>query len=184
MENCTVSLIKYPSEEDWLLVKRCTLRTVGKTTNRPPTMKLRRDLLQARHSPIRELRFVFELESLPYWVSTHFARHIHAQPYVCSQRNDRQSSYDRTKAPQYAPVSMIWSMNAEELMTIANKRLCTQASAETRAIVKQMCALVTKSCPEFNGLLVPMCEYHGGICHEITSCGRRPKATIKTTTEV
>jgi thymidylate synthase ThyX len=68
---------------------------------------------------------------------------------------------------------MVWDMNAEELLTIANKRLCKQASPETREVVKTMCELVKAACPEFEGLLVPNCVYHGGICHEMFSCRRR-----------
>jgi hypothetical protein len=83
---------------------------------------------------------------------------------------DRQSDYDRTKAPQDEPVKMIWYMNAEELIIIANKRLCKQASEETRQIVKMMCDEVLSVCPEFDGLFVPMCQYHGGKCHEMFSC--------------
>jgi thymidylate synthase ThyX len=67
---------------------------------------------------------------------------------------------------------MIWDMNAEELMAVANKRLCLQASPETREIVREMCELVEKEMPEFEGLLVPMCQYHGGFCHEMNSCRR------------
>ena len=59
-----VEIIKYPIEEDWLLVKKCTLVTVGKETNKPPTEKFKKDLLRARHSPIRELKFVFYLTSV------------------------------------------------------------------------------------------------------------------------
>lgn len=173
----TVRLLRSPTEQDWLFVKQCTLETVGKHTTTPPTMQMRRNLLESRHSPIRELRFAFEFENLPYWVSTHLVRHVHAQPYVRTQRNDRQTDYDRNSAPQSAPVSMIWTMNAETLMTIANKRLCALASPETRQVVRQMCDLVTAAHPEFHGLLVPMCEYHGGTCHEMFSCGRRPKPT-------
>ena len=66
---------------------------------------------------------------------------------------------------------MIWTMNAEELMTIANKRLCNKASEETRNVVKAMCALVLNECPEFEGLLVPACVYHG-TCNEMYPCGR------------
>ena len=55
-------------------------------------------------------------------------------------------------------------------MIIANKRLCNQASAETRRIVKMMCDEVLNVCPEFDGLLVPMCQYQGGKCHEMFSC--------------
>lgn len=174
-----VTLIKSPTEADWLFVKQCTLATVGKHTGSPPTFKMRRNLLEARHSPIRELRFAFELSDIPYWVSVHLCRHVHAQPYVKSQRNDRQTDYDRNSAPQSAPVNMIWTMNAEELMVIANKRLCALASPETRAVVTEMCRLVEEAHPEFIGFLVPMCDYHGGLCHEMFSCGRRPKSTTE-----
>ena len=90
-----VEMIKYPTEEDWLLVKQCTLVTVGKESEKPPTDEFKRKILRARHSPIRELKFVFRLTGIPYWVSVHLCRHIHAQPYVKSQRNDRQSEYKK-----------------------------------------------------------------------------------------
>ena len=70
---------------------------------------------------------------------------------------------------------MIWDMNAEELLTIANKRLCRQASKETRDVVREMKDLVLEKCPEFENLLVPMCVYHGGVCHEIFSCREKGK---------
>ena len=165
-----VEIVKYPKEEDWLLAKQCTLVTVGKETEVPPTEKFKRDLLRARHSPIRELKFVFRLTDLPYWVSVHLSRHIHAQPYVKTQRNDRQSQYDRNSAPQNTPVSMMWSMNAEELITIANKRLCNLASKETREIVRMICDKVIEVCPEFKDELVPMCVRNGGVCYEMFSC--------------
>ena len=165
-----VQLLEYPSEWDWMEVKRRALVTVGKTPLMPPTEDWKYKILRARHSPIRYLRFSFLLEDIPYWVSVHLVRHIHAQPYVKSQRNDRQADYDRTKAPQDAPVTMIWDMNAEELMVIANKRLCHQASEETRNVVKAMCYLVKEVCPEFHGLLVPMCKHNGTECHEMTPC--------------
>ena len=162
-------LIKHPTAEDWMFAKRCTLVTVGKEAVKAPTQEWKHKILEARHSPIRVLQFAFELD-VPYWVSVHLVRHIHAQPFVKSQRNDRQSNYDRTKAPQDEMVKMIWYMNAEELQTIANKRLCKQASKETREIVQMMCDEVLKVCHEFDGLLVPMCVYHGNICHEFSPC--------------
>lgn len=165
-----VEIIKYPTDEDWLLVKQCTLVTVGKESQTPPTEEFKRKILRARHSPIRELRFVFRLRDIPYWVSVHLCRHVHAQPYVKTQRNDRQDGYDRTKATQDAPVDMMWSMNAEELITIANKRLCKLASEDTRKVVKQICRLVEANCPEFKGELVPMCQRNGGECHEMHPC--------------
>lgn len=165
--------IKYPTDEDWMLAKKCTLVTVGKETDKLPTENFKKEILRARHSPIRELRFVFYLTDIPYWVSVHLCRHVHAQPYVKTQRNDRQSGYDRTKAPQDAPVDMMWSMNAEELITIANKRLCNLASKETRDLVRTICKEVVNLCPEFKDELVPMCVRNGGVCYEIFPCGER-----------
>lgn len=166
-----VEIVMYPIERDWLLMKQCTLVTVGKETQKPPTEKFKRDMLKARHSPIRVLPFAFYLTDVPYWVSVHLCRHVHAQPFVRTQRNDRQSGFDRNCAPQNAPVDMFWYMNAEELITIANKRLCKQASKETRELVKMMCDEVIKVCPEFKDELVPMCVRNGGVCHEIFPCG-------------
>jgi len=166
-----ITMLEYPTAYDWYECKRRALVTVGKTKFEPPNRDWRERILAARHSPIRRLRFSFLIEDIPSWVSVHLCRHIHAQPYVKSQRNDRQSEYDRNKAPQDAPVSMIWDMDAEELMIIANKRLCMQASKETREVVQKMCRQAGEKCPEFIPHLVPMCAYHGGVCHEMKPCG-------------
>lgn len=161
-----IKLIESPTEKDWLEVKRRALVTIGKKPVNPPTSEWKREILEARHSPIRYLRYSFYLE-IPSWVSVHLCRHIHAQSYVKSQRNDRQHDYDRNAARQDAMVSMIWDVNAEELQVIANKRLCNMASEETRMVVSQMCKLAEEATPELKGLLVPMCVYCGGVCHEM-----------------
>ena len=168
-----ITMIESPSEQDWMAVKQRALVTVGLNAKNAPDEAWKHKILEARHSPIRRLHFSFLLEDLPYWVSVHLVRHVHAQPYVRSQRNDRQSQYDRNEAPQSAPVSMIWDMNAEELMVIANKRLCNQASKETQEVVRKMCGLVLEKYPEFHGLLVPNCVYNGGVCHEMYGCMKR-----------
>ena len=167
-----IVLTEFPTERDWVECKRRALITVGLKAKTPPDSEWKHSILEARHSPIRYLKFSFDLIGIPYWVSVHLCRHVHAQPYVRSQRNDRQDEYDRNGAPQDAPVNMILDVNAEELMVIANKRLCNQASQETHAVVRRMCDLVEERCPEFKGLLVPMCEYCGGVCHEMKPCGR------------
>lgn len=167
-----ITCIEYPTEQDWLACKERALVTVGLNVKNAPDENWKRSILKARHSPIRRLRFSFKLEGIPSWVAVHLVRHIHAQPYVRSQRNDRQNSYDRTKAPQDAPVDMIWDMNAEELMVVANKRLCNQASEKTREVVRLMCNEVLKTNPEFKDFLVPMCAYVGE-CKEMYPCGGR-----------
>ena len=165
------TLIEYPVDKDWMEVKRRALVTVGLKPVKEPTLEWKKSILDARHSPIRYLRFSFLLEDIPYWVSVHLCRHIHAQPYVRSQRNDRQDQYDRNAARQDAPVTMIFDVNAEELITICNKRLCRQTAKETRKLVFMMRDEVLKVCPEFVGQLVPICERHGK-CYEMYPCGK------------
>ncbi len=173
----TVELVKCPGEEDWNLVKDLALATMHKKRVNPVSQDWKESILLARHSPIREMKFIFKL-NIPYWVSVHLVRHVHAQPYICSQRNDRQKTfdptYDRNKAPQDTPVDMYWSIGGEELITIANKRLCTRASLETRQVVKEMCRLVIEKLPEFKKVLVPDCLARGGVCYEMKGCGFCP----------
>lgn len=166
-----ITCIEYPTEQDWLAVKERALVTVGLNVKNAPDLAWKKAILKARHSPIRRLRFAFKLEGIPSWVATHLARHVHAQPYIKSQRPDRQSEYDRDKAPQDAPVNMIYDVNGEELMVIANKRLCNQAAEETRAWVRGICDKVLETNPEFAEFLVPMCVYTGE-CKEMYPCGK------------
>lgn len=171
-----ILLINSPSEDDWIECKRRALITVyEKGTNddiKPPTSEWKHKILEARHSPIRYLRYSFLFLDIPSNIATHYCRHVHAQPYVSSLRNDRQDAMDGDKAPRDTPVNMILDVNAEELMVIANKRLCGKAAIETRKAAIQMCALAERKTPELRGLLVPMCEYNGGVCHEMKPCRR------------
>lgn len=171
--NVTVKLLKYPTDEDWMEVKRRALVTVGKKPVKTPESRWRHKILEARHSPIRNLVYSFYIHDIPTWVATHLVRHHEGfQPYVKSQRNDRQDEYDRNAARQDAPVDMIVDLNAEALQTLANKRLCNLAAAETREVVREMCRLAEQATPELEGLLVPLCVYCGGTCHEMYPCGR------------
>lgn len=165
-----VILLSHPTEEDWYGVKHRALVTMGKNVTTPPTDEWKKKMLRARHSPIRYLQFSFYLKDIPSWVSIHLVRHVHAQPYVKSQRNDRQSDYDRETAPQNTPVDMIWDMNAEEFLTICNKRLCSKASEKTRMVVELMRDLVAESNPEFVPFMVPNCQWLKG-CPEFEPCG-------------
>jgi len=173
-----ITVLRHPTEEDWVEVKQRALVTVGLNVKNPPTEEWKKAILKARHSPIRCLRFSFLLEDIPYCVVGHLVRHVHSQPYVRSQRNDRQNEYDRNKAPQDAPVTMIWDVNGEELMVIANKRLCNQAAEETRAWVRGICDKVLETNPEFAEFLVPMCVYTGE-CKEMYPCGERGENDIR-----
>lgn len=169
-----VELIYAPGDAERRLLKRAVWATMGKV-GEPiglPTPELVRKVLAARHSPIRVLNFAFLFRGIPSNVSVHLCRHVHAVPFVQSLRNDRQSKLDGDLAPRNTPVNMIYYLNAEELMVVANKRLCQKASEKTRQAVQMMCLLAERAVPELQGLLVPMCEWCGGVCHEVEPCGR------------
>ncbi len=164
----TVALTRYPGQDDWMECKRRALVTVGLHPVNPPDQDWKHRILRARHSPIRWLMFSFDL-TVPYYVSTHLCRHVHAQPFVRSQR----SNPSRGAARQDEPVEMIWDMNAAELMAVAEARLCNKADPLTRALVRDMCRKVEAVCPEFAGLLGPMC-CTTGYCREMTPCHNEP----------
>ena len=170
-----VEILKYPTDEDWMLCKQCTLNTVGKNTTKLPTDEWKNKLLLSEHSPIRTLNFCIKM-IIPYYVSVHFCRHFTGVThFVQSQRNDRQDNYDRTKAPQDSPVSPMMYINAQELMFMSRRRLCMQADPFTRKVMEEICMKVMDVCPEFNNTLEPMCSYRGGRCTEFNCCGLNKK---------
>lgn len=165
----TVEILRHPTDDDWQRCKMLAMNTIGRKWSGNVTDEWKRKILKAEHSPIRTLWFTVRME-LPYWVSTHFVRHKYGvEHYVSSQRNDRQSDYDRTKAPQDAIVTHIMDINAQELMHVARMRLCRQASPETQAVMVQICNEVDKTNPEFSEFLVPKCLAHSG-CNEFRTC--------------
>lgn len=175
MPNYLVELIKHPTDDDWAWCRYCTLNTVGKSVTALPSDEWKRKLVASEHSPLRELWFGIHMV-IPYWVSVHFVRHhVGCNHYVQSQRNDRQNKYDRNKAPQDELVSHVMSINAQQLVYMAHKRLCNQASPETRAVMQQIVDEVVKTNPEFKDYLVPLCEYRGGLCTEFHPCGYNKK---------
>ena len=166
-----IEFLRVPSKEDWERCYMLALNTMGKKyAGTKVTNEWMHKMLKSKHSPIRTLMFTIRM-TIPYYVSTHFVRHkIGVEHFVQSQRNDRQANYDRETAPQSAMVSHVMEINAEQLMFMANRRLCGMADKTTRYIMQGICRGVEKLCPEFVGHLKPMCEYLHE-CPEFKSCG-------------
>lgn len=170
-ENIQVEILRNPTKADWVRCKELALNTMGKKyAGKEVTEEWKRQILKAQHSPIRTLMFTIRL-TIPYFVSVHLVRHkIGIEHFVQSQRNDRQQNYDRDLAPQNAMVSHIIDVNAEQLMFMANRRLCGQADPTTRFLMTHICIECEKTNPEFKDMFVPMCEkLHE--CPELKPCG-------------
>lgn len=127
--------------------------------------------------------FTIQVENVPYWLSTHFARHKHTEPYIASQRNDRQDQYNRDTAPQNAPVSMVLEMNAEEFITVAQKRLCSAADPKAQELMQLIVDEVAKVVPEIVSWCVPPCRLNLR-CLEPDHCARLHSAIQLFSSEV
>lgn len=164
-----ITLLKYPELQDLAWLKTCTLNTVGKSSTTAPTVDWVERLVKAEHSPMRELWFGIKME-IPYWVSVHFVRHhIGVNHYVQTQRSDRTGT-NRDEKSQGEIVSHIMSVNAQELVFMARKRLCKQASPETREVMQLIVKEVIKVAPYMKEVLVPLCVYRNGKCTEMFPC--------------
>ena len=106
-----ICLFDAPDDKDWSEVKCRALITVyGNDPHlgvKPPDSDWRHRILAARHSPIRYLRYSFLFEDIPSNTAVHFCRHVHAQPYCSSLRNDRQCKIDGDAARRDTPINMI-----------------------------------------------------------------------------
>ena len=117
------------------------------------------------HSPLRAVNYRFYVEDVKSWVTVHYVRHhIGVQFYVKSQRTDRESgTIDRNKEPQDTPINMIFDINANSLLTMAQARLCLKAAPDTRAVVKSIKTQLLQG-DEYDELLgmamQPPCEWY------------------------
>lgn len=149
---------------------KSALLTEGKLTEKTGSADWHARMYKAEHSPIRTIWFWIVLE-VPYWVSTHLVRHnVGVTTFVKSQRNDRQSDYDRNKAPQDSPVLHGMFINAQALINVSRKRLCMKASKETREAWEAVRKAVEIIDPQLAGCMVPECKYRNGACPELKPC--------------
>ena len=156
--------------DDWLLIKNHCRRTMRKEfTEKKATDKFKKTLLITEHSPIRLLEFDWSWKNIPYWVSTEWSRHKF-EKFISSQRNDRQSDYDRNAARQDAPVDMDCFANEQNLIDSFRKRLCYCATYEARVLAEDFKKELSKTHKFESDVLVPNCIYRAG-CPELKSCG-------------
>lgn len=158
-------------EDDWAKVKRSARTTIHKDGEGAyPSASWKKTILLAEHSPIRRIRFSWRWEGLKSWVSVHFVRHkFGIEHWVSTQRSDR-TGVNRDKSTQDTPVNHECEANAQSLIFISRRRLCNQASAETREAWKEVKKEIEKRDPVLASVMVPECVYRG-FCPEFHSCG-------------
>ena len=150
----------------WPKVKRAARTTISKEGEGAyPTDSWKKTILLAEHSPIRKIKFSWKWHGLRYWVSVHFTRHFQGiLHWVSTQRTDR-TGVDRGVKDQSSPVDHECEANAQVLINISRRRLCGQASPETREAWREVKAEVEKVDPVLASVMVPECIYRG-FCPE------------------
>ena len=154
---------------DWQEVLSDCRSTVGKEPlGKEPSENFKRSILIAEHSPIRDISIKWKWRGIKSWIATHFSRHKW-ECFIKTQRTDR-TGIDRNKLPQDAPVDFVGEANVQSLIDTMRKRLCYQASPETRAYAEDLKRAITEVQPEIGNVCVPQCVYRCG-CSELNSCG-------------
>ena len=163
---------------DWEEVVNDCRATVGKEAlGKEPSQQFKKEILISEHSPIRDIQIKWRWRNIKSWVATHWVRHKW-ECFVRTQRTDR-TGIDRDSLPQDAPVDFTGDANTQALIDTMRKRLCYQASHETRKYAEDLKVAIHAREPEISDVLVPNCVYRCG-CPELQSCGYWSKLVRET----
>ena len=136
-----------------------------------PSIKWKKKIIKAEHSPLRCLMFNIDFYDIPNYVMVHLVRHVHAQPFVSTSRPDIDGKQvPREEQKKTDPCNMRLFLNAQEIINISKVRLCAKAETKTRSIWFEVIKELAKIEPELANACKPSCFYRG-FCPEIKSCG-------------
>ena len=164
-----IVVTKVTSWTDVLNAARFTQRK--KLLDKEPSDKFKKQIIRAEHSPLRCLVFTIDFYDIPYYVSVHLCRHVHAQPFVSTSRPD----IDGTQKPRGEQlksdtVNMRLLLNAQEIINISKVRLCNKAEFATRMAWFNAIQELKKIEPLLAAACVPSCVYKD-LYPEINPCG-------------
>lgn len=179
---------------DWIRVVNAARRTWGKDPiNHEPSVKFKKEILLAEHSPIRLLEYDFTISDIRQWVTVHLVRHHEGcEKFVHTQRQDINDEIERiTKTIidiftregllkdgwrerdylfQGQPNDMDMTCNAQAFINISRKRLCFGCpSPETRMAWEIVIEKLREIDPILAEKCVPECVYRG-FCPENRRC--------------
>lgn len=163
----------------WKRALNAARRTIGKKPlDKEPSNSWKAKMLLAEHSPIRLIEYEWTWSDIMQWVTTHLVRHHEGcEKFVHSQRGDRRAILEeynvssRNELPQGATNDMDMTANAQALISISRKRLCSCASKETREAWKQVQDAIREVDPVMADKMVPECIYRGFCPEFMNPCG-------------
>lgn len=187
MKKPTVEVVR---ETGWDRAYTAALRTQGKDSKgKIPSEKWEVRSLMAEHSQIKLVEYRISYKDLRQWVGVHLLRHPFVLPFIHSQRVDRDEerikqavgkvmqiiSEDLKSDPDFnlrdfrfqgETNDQDFYVNAQSLINISRKRLCTCASEETRYAWQIVKDAIKEFDPMMAHCMVRQCIYRG-FCPEM-----------------
>lgn len=167
-------IVRLDQVTSWKRALNAARRTIGKAPlAKEPSKSWEAKMLLAEHSPIRLVEFDWTWKDIMQWVTTHLVRHHEGcEKFVHSQRGDRRVlPVPRNELPQGTLNDMDMTANAQAIINISRKRLCSCASKETREAWKQVVDAIREVDPVLADKCVPECLYRGFCPEFMNSCG-------------
>lgn len=167
-------IVRLDQVTSWKRALNAARRTIGKAPlAKEPSKSWEAKVLLAEHSPIRLVEFDWTWKDIMQWVTTHLVRHHEGcEKFVHSQRGDRRVlPVPRNELPQGTPNDMDMTANAQAIINISRKRLCSCASKETREAWKQVIEAIREVDPVLADKCVPECLYRGFCPEFMNPCG-------------
>lgn len=163
--------VKVEQVTPWSRALDAARMTVGKKPlHKEPSDEWKGRMLMAEHSPIRLVEYDIYLKDIPSFVATHLVRHhIGCEKFVVTNREDRRS-VNPEEVNRLTPVDMMMTCNAQALINISRKRLCTCASKETREVWQAVKDSIAEIDPVMTRRMCRECVYRG-FCPEMKPCG-------------
>lgn len=147
-----------------------------------PSGEFKRSILLAEHSPIRLLEFEVELRGVCQYVMSHLTRHFMGVNWFVGTSREDRTGVPRSERKQTDPVDMKCVLNAQALINISRRRLCSKADPETQKVWREVVEAVRKVDPYVASCCVPNCVYRGR-CPEMQGCGWDRSDVFKATVE-
>lgn len=139
--------------------------------DKEPSNAFKLRIVKAEHSPLRALIYTIDFYNIPYYVTVHLCRHVHAQPFVSTSRPDIDGTMKpREEQKKTDPVNMRLLVNAQEIINISRVRLCNKAEKETHLWWREAMRVLMRIDPLLTRACAPNCIYRG-FCPEMKSCG-------------
>ena len=179
-------------DTSWNRALNAARKTWGKNKlEKEPSEEWKKMALMAEHSPIKLVEYTISFKDLRQWVGVHLLRHPFVLPFIHTQRVDKREldeyvdkvmsilSDDVKNDPSFNKRDYLFQgqtndqdfvVNAQTLINISKKRLCSCASKETRDAWKAVQEAIREFDPVMASFMVPSCVYRG-FCPEKDSCG-------------